>query len=112
MGKLFDREAGNHGGQRSAGMPPDPPAHGEVPSYPVALQGASSEAGGAAPGAAPCPGKLHMRAEQPQVCADPCRGVLPLFCPSALCASLHCPAPVRQRSKSLIGSLVAGVVDA
>jgi hypothetical protein len=110
MGKLLAPEVGDHGGQRSAGMPPDPPTHGGEHSFRGAPQGASAGAGGAAPGAARA-GKPHMRAEQPQVCADPCRGV-PLFCPSALCASLHCPAPVRQRSISLFGSLVAAVVDA
>jgi len=78
MRKLLAPEVEDHGGQRSAGMPPDPPTHGGEHSFRGAPQGASAGAGVAALGAARA-GKPHMRAEQPQVCADPWCGVLNLF---------------------------------
>ena len=107
MRKLLAPEVEDHGWQRSAAMPPDPPAHGGEHSCRGAQLGASAGAGGAAKG----DGK-HMRAEKTQVRADPCRGVLPLFCHCALCASLSARRLCGSGPISRFGSLVAAVVDA
>ena len=59
MRKLLAPEVEDHGWQRSAAMPPDPPAHGGEHSCRCAQLGASAGAGGAAKG-------VRAPAERPQ----------------------------------------------
>jgi len=59
MRKLLAPEVEDHGWQRSAGMPPDPSAHGGEHSCRCAQLGASAGAGGAAKG-------VRAPAERPQ----------------------------------------------